>query len=382
MTEEIKEPYKVMVVDDSLVIRGIVNRMIQTDSQIQVVKSVGNGQLAVTEAVKDPSIEVVVLDIEMPVMDGLTALPKILEANPSIQVIMSSTLTLKNAEVSLKALSLGACDYVTKPSSTSTLSGDETYKNDLIEKIKVFGERARSRGGIRKKPVSPASPAPSSFKPEQKEMKVTTTVRKSLYSTDFTLVKPNFKMVPEVIAIGSSTGGPPALFKIFEELKTSIKQPILITQHMPATFTKILAEHISRISGKVAVEGEDGMVIENNKIYIAPGGFHMIVDKKGASKVIKITSAPAENFCRPAVDPMFRSIAEHYGTKALAIVLTGMGYDGSKGSKVILEAGGNVIAQDEASSIVWGMPGATAQLGVCCAVLPLDEIASYIKKVS
>lgn len=395
-----KEPYRVMVVDDSLVIRGIINRMIQSDPMIRVIKSVGNGLLAVSEIKKDKLIEVVILDIEMPIMDGLTALPTILESNPNVQVIMSSTLTLQNAEISMRALSLGACDYITKPNSASTLGGDTTYQKELIDKIKTFGKRARGRilkaGGVISSQTSPLSKEEclssgtslrtnAQVKTEEKSTKAdapkVSISKKSLYDTNFTLLKPNFKVVPEIIAIGSSTGGPPALFKMFEEIKTSIKQPIVITQHMPATFTKILAEHIERISGKKTFEATDGMMVEAGKVYVAPGGYHMVLSKEKDNVFVRINSDPPENFCRPSVDPMFRSVAKIYGPKALGLVLTGMGYDGAKGAKVIVEAGGNVIAQDEATSVVWGMPGATAQLGVCCAVLPLNEISSYIKGV-
>ncbi|MCA1940301.1 MAG: chemotaxis response regulator protein-glutamate methylesterase, partial [Caenispirillum bisanense] len=187
---------------------------------------------------------------------------------------------------------------------------------------------------------------------------------------------------PDVIAIGSSTGGPQALFTVLGGIKKAggITQPILITQHMPATFTTILAEHIGRLAGLPAKEAENGEVIQNGRVYIAPGDWHMLVETKGTDKVLRLTQDPPENFCRPAVDPMFRSIAKAYGRRVLAVVLTGMGSDGARGGKVIADAGGTVIAQDEATSVVWGMPGATAQAGVCSAVLPLPDVAPYIHK--
>ena len=387
------EPYRVMVVDDSLVIRGIINRMVQSDPMIKVVKSVSNGEMAVNEVKADKNIEIVILDIEMPVKDGITALPEIIQANRNVQVIMSSTLTEHNAEISMRALSLGACDYVTKPTSTTTLNSDKMYQAELIEKIKTFGARARKNKRIAdERPVSP------SVKKENKSSNIAKLADikheklvgngqpvgegRSLYDGEFKTVKPNFKILPEILAIGSSTGGPPALFKIFEQIGTSIRQPIVLTQHMPATFTKILAEHIGKVSGKQTMEGQDGMLIEPGKVYVAPGGYHMVVEKKeGNHKILRINSDPPENFCRPAVDPMFRSVAKAYGPKALALVLTGMGCDGAKGAKVIYEAGGNVVAQDEATSVVWGMPGATAHMGVCCSVLPLNDIVAYLKSV-
>jgi len=388
------EPYRVMVVDDSLVIRGIINRMVQSDPMIKVVKSVSNGEMAVNEVKADKSIEIVILDIEMPVKDGITALPEIVQANQNIQVIMSSTLTEHNAEISMRALSLGACDYVTKPTSTTTLNSDKVYQSELIEKIKTFGARARKRRLTAT--AAPAQPISTVKKDGKSNIDKLADIKheklvgneqasgegRSLYDGEFKTVKPNFKIVPEILAIGSSTGGPPALFKIFEQIGTSIRQPIVLTQHMPATFTKILAEHIAKISGKEAMEGQDGMLIEAGKVYVAPGGYHMVVEKKeGNHKILRINSDPPENFCRPAVDPMFRSVAKAYGPKALALVLTGMGCDGAKGAKVIYDAGGNVVAQDEATSVVWGMPGATAHMGVCCSVLPLNDIVAYLKSV-
>jgi len=186
-----------------------------------------------------------------------------------------------------------------------------------------------------------------------------------------------------VIAIGSSTGGPQALFSVLSNLKAgSLRQPILITQHMPPTFTTILAEHISRVSGWQAAEGQDGEPVRPNRIYIAPGDFHMVVEQKGVDKVIRLNKNPPENFCRPSVDPMLRSISACYGRKVLVVILTGMGSDGMKGGHVVVEAGGNVIAQDEASSVVWGMPGAAATAGICCAVLPLKEIPQHIMRMA
>jgi len=187
----------------------------------------------------------------------------------------------------------------------------------------------------------------------------------------------------DIIAIGSSTGGPQALFAVLGALKGApIRQPILITQHMPATFTTILAEHITRLSGWNAAEGKDGEVIQGGRVYIAPGDFHMVVESKGTDKVIRLNKNPPENFCRPAVDPMFRSIAQAYGKRVLAVILTGMGQDGLKGGQILVQGGASMIAQDEATSVVWGMPGAVATAGICQAVLPLPEVAPHILKVS
>ena len=188
--------------------------------------------------------------------------------------------------------------------------------------------------------------------------------------------------LPEVVAIGSSTGGPQALFTVMGALKGVLKQPIFITQHMPATFTTILAEHIARASGYVCAEGVDGEPVRAGRIYVAPGDFHMTVDSARGDKVVRLLKTPPENFCRPSVDPMLRGLVAAYGGRVLTLILTGMGHDGLGGGKMVVEAGGTLVAQDEATSIVWGMPGAVAMAGLCCAVLPLAEIGPYIGKLA
>lgn len=373
-----------MVVDDSAVVRGLETRMLESDPAIKVVASVGNGQVAL-QALDRHDVEVVVLDIEMPVMDGLTALPQLLRKNPALRIIMSSTLTQKNAEVSLKAIELGATEYIPKPSSSRELTGGADFKTELVEKVKALGASARKGTGVRKRFsaestasghrstfTSSASAAPAAAAPE----------KRSLHAGQVTLRKPGTDR-PDVIAIGSSTGGPQALFTVLSGLKKAggVTQPILITQHMPATFTTILAEHISRLSGFTAKEATNGEKIVGGHVYVAPGDYHMLVDVKGTEKVIRLDQGPPENFCRPSVDPMYRSIAKAWGArKVLACVLTGMGSDGAKGGTVIADGGGTVIAQDEASSVVWGMPGATAHAGACAAVLPIGDIAGWIHK--
>ncbi len=372
-----QEPYRVMVVDDSAVVRGLETRMLESDPSIKVVASVGNGQVAI-QALDRHDIEVVVLDIEMPVMDGLTALPLLLQKNPGIRVIMSSTLTQKNAEVSMRALELGATDYISKPSSSRELTGGADFKTELVEKVKALGASARAGTGIRRRPTASGAP-PAGARPAAAPVAVPE--KRSLHAGTVTL-RPAGSDRPDVIAIGSSTGGPQALFTVLAALKKAggVTQPILITQHMPATFTTILAEHITRISGFSAKEASDGEKIEGGKVYVAPGDFHLLVEVKGGDKIIRLDQGPPENFCRPSVDPMFRSVSKVWGRKVLACVLTGMGSDGAKGGGVIVAAGGTVIAQDEASSVVWGMPGATAHAGVCSAVLPINDVAGWIHK--
>ncbi|MGE5504948.1 MAG: protein-glutamate methylesterase/protein-glutamine glutaminase [Actinomycetota bacterium] len=368
---------RVMICDDSAVVRGLVTRILEEDPGIQVVSSVGNGQMAIS-ALERNEIDVVLLDIEMPVMDGLTALPKLLQADPGVRVIMQSTLTLKGADVSLRAMEMGAADYIPKPTSTRDLAGGMDFKTELLGKVKALGQARRrdprriQRPGVSAPPPRPVAPAGAP--------PVRTPV--PLHPGPITL-RSQSPEPPDIIAIGSSTGGPQALFSVLGTMRAgTVRQPILITQHMPATFTTILAEHISRVSGWEAREAQDNEVIRSGRVYIAPGDFHMLVETKGADKVLKLAKTPPENFCRPAVDPMLRSIAAAYGKKVLACILTGMGSDGAKGGQVVVNAGGSVIAQDEATSVVWGMPGAAAASGICSAVLPLPEIAPWIMKLA
>jgi two-component system chemotaxis response regulator CheB len=358
------DPIRVMVVDDSAVIRGVLARTLESDPEITVVHSVGNGQLAVA-AVQRASVDIIVLDIEMPVMDGLTALPKLLAAAPGAKVLMASTLTQKNAEVSLRAMQAGAADYVPKPSSTQ-ITGASEFKRELLAKVKALGRR---RSGVRtaRPATAPGQPAPR--------------LHAAAHAGPIALRQPS-TTPPQVIAIGSSTGGPQALFKIVAELPANLRQPILITQHMPPTFTTILAEHIGKLAKRPVAEGRDGEPVQAGRVYVAPGDFHMVVDASGGQRTIRLSKEPPENFCRPAVDPMFRSVARAYGNAVLGVVLTGMGSDGAKGGQAVAAAGGTVVAQDEATSVVWGMPGAAAAAGICSAVLPLAEIAPYVARLS
>ena len=360
-----------MVVDDSAVIRGLLSGFLEADSKISVVASVSNGQMAL-DRLDRIDVEVVVLDIEMPIMDGMTALPLILKKKPGIQIIMASTLTRKNAEVSLRALALGAADYVPKPSSTREIHSADKFKIELTEKVKALAEARRSGPGpaARRPPVGLTAHVRTAL------------VRKAPQSPRGSLsLRQQLVRRPDLIAIGSSTGGPQALFNVLGDLGGLVSQPILITQHMPATFTALLAEHIARTSHIPCTEAEDGEAIRPGHIYLAPGDYHMVAKRGTGCNVLRLTKDDQENFCRPAVDPMLRSLASLYGPRLLVIILTGMGSDGSKGAKMVVARGGTVIAQDEETSVVWGMPGAVANAGVCSAVLPISEIAPYVRKL-
>jgi len=363
------DAYRVMVVDDSAVIRGLLSRWLETDDQICIVASANNG-LSALRQMKGANPEIVVLDVEMPEMDGITAVPHLLECNPDLGIIMASTLTTRNAEVSLKALAAGAADYLTKPSSTRDDNSVQLFRDELIEKIKALGSARRRRQGA---PTPLAPPKPTI---------ATTPERRAIRdgSSPIALRRPG--PAPQVLAIGSSTGGPQALLEVFGYLKDSVKLPILITQHMPETFTRILAEHISRAAGVDCREAENGEPLRVGRVYVAPGGYHMVVDGSPGNAVVRINQDPPENYCRPSVDPLFRSLARIFGGTVLAAVLTGMGQDGLEGGRHVVDAGGTVIGQDEASSVVWGMPGAVATAGLCSAVLPLTEIGPAVGRMA
>lgn len=370
------DPVRVMVVDDSVVARGLMARWIDEDPSLAVVATHRTGKLAV-DHVCESAPDVIVLDIEMPDMDGLTALPLLLKARPGVQVVMASTLTRRNAEISLKALSLGAAEYVPKPESNSGVSTSPEFRRDLIEKVKVLGTKGKIKarrtpmskpalvGGTR---VAVAPPPPASRIP------VAPIVQSDMRRWS--------SSAPRIVAIGSSTGGPQALNAVLKELgPAATRVPIVITQHMPATFTAILAENLGKTAGLPAAEGRDGELLKPGHIYVAPGGKHMVLKSTPEGAIIKLDDSPPVNYCKPAVDIMFDSVAAVYGPAVLAAVLTGMGSDGGNGSVTIADAGGSVIAQDQESSVVWGMPQAVVQKKACTAVLPLDALSATLARI-
>ena len=363
---QIKEPYKVLIVDDSAVVRGFTTKILESDPEIKVVSAAANGEDGVKKCQRFMP-EVVILDIEMPVMDGLEAIPELLKINPKVKIVMSSTLTLHNAEVSLKALDLGAIDYISKPTS---MVKDKTVTSEfshiLIEKVKQYGAMYR---GIEKEKFrsdfQSVRQSPSFSKVASISKQVTTPT----------------KIIPHAIAIGSSTGGPPALLKLLADILPEVTLPIFITQHMPPAFTEILARNISKNVGCECHEGRDGEEVLKKHVYIAPGDYHMRIVSSGTRKIIRLNQSEPENFCRPAVDPMFRSLNTAYNGLVLGVILTGMGQDGLFGSADLVKGGGRLIAQDEDSSVVWGMPGAVANANLCESVLPIDDMGNYIKRI-
>jgi two-component system chemotaxis response regulator CheB len=353
-----------MVVDDAVVVRGLVGRWIEAEPDLRLAATLRNGQEAVDQLERtDP--DVVVLDVDMPHLDGISALPLLLEKKRDLVVIMASTLTRRNAEVSLRALSLGAADYIPKPQTNRDVVSSTEFHRDLIEKIRQLGGRRKRVAEIRMRRAGLPVREPL---PEMRPAGPTT------YS-----LRPFSPIVPRVLLIGTSTGGPQALTALLGQIDSVIdRAPVLVTQHMPPTFTTILAEHLARASKRPAHEARDGEVVKPGTVYLAPGGRHMRVVRRNGHVEIALDDGPMVHFCRPAVDPLFTSAAQAWGSGVLALILTGMGTDGTQGAAQIVAAGGSVMAQDEATSVVWGMPGSAAHAGVCSAVLPLQQISGKV----
>jgi two-component system chemotaxis response regulator CheB len=292
---------------------------------------------------------------------------------------MASTLTRRNAEISLRALALGAADYIPKPQTTREITTSTSFRRELIDKIKALG--------LRRKRSVPASLAPIIARPGDRSEKLTLRRVASpalvpIQEQPGLKLRPFPMTPPRVLLIGASTGGPQALNHLLARLNGLIEQaPVLIVQHMPPTFTTILAEHLTRATGRPAHEAVNGEEVRAGHMYIAPGGFHLRVIRRDGTPTIELDDGPLVNFCRPAVDPLFSSAGAVWGPRNLAVVLTGMGSDGTRGAEALVAAGGAVIAQDEETSVVWGMPGSVAQAGLCSAVLPLDHIAPRIVRL-
>ncbi|MDF2601228.1 MAG: response regulator receiver modulated CheB methylesterase [Methylobacterium brachiatum] len=340
-------PIRVLIADDSAVVRGLVARWI-TEAGFEVAGTASNGRIALEMMAKhDP--DVVLLDIEMPELDGTTALPRMLAMSPNLQVVMMSTLTTRNADISLKCLALGAVDYLAKPESNRGVTTSETFRVELIERVRVFGAaRARAR---RPAGAPGTAPAPAHAAPA-----LAPAAPAPRPPTPFTLrPKVRNRTQPRALLIGSSTGGPRAVGEMLEGIGAAAlrRVPVLIVQHMPPIFTAVFAEHLSTRTGLRAAEGK--------------------------TDEIRLTDGPPVNFCRPAVDVLFKDAAVVFGAATATVILTGMGSDGTNGARALTDAGGPVLAQDEATSTVWGMPGSVARAGLAEAVLPLPELATALR---
>ena len=365
-----EKPIRVMVVDDAVVVRSLLARWIDAELDMQVVATLSNGREAVAQ-IEIANPDIVMLDIDMPELDGISALPLLLQKKRDLAVIMVSTFTRRSAEISLRALALGAADYIPKPETTREATNSIPFRRELVEKIRSLGRNRFSPRVYARAPIAEPAPAPRLRKPALPESEGVP-IR----------LRPFSAIAPRALLIGSSTGGPQALGKVIEKLPAAIdRAPVLITQHMPPMFTTVLAEHLSRIGGRGAHEAEHGEPVLAGGIYVAPGGRHMRVVRSAEGIRIVLGDDEPINFCKPAVDALFHSAVAVWGQATLAVVLTGMGSDGLQGAADIVAAGGSVIAQDEASSVVWGMPRAVAQAGLCSAVLPLDQIAPKILRL-
>ncbi|QER42118.1 chemotaxis response regulator protein-glutamate methylesterase [Thermodesulfobacterium sp. TA1] len=337
---------RVLVVDDSAIMRKLIVDILKEEKDIEVVDTAKNGKEAIEKA-KTLKPDVITLDIEMPEMDGIEALKFLRKEVPSTKVIMFSSLTQEGAKATIEALALGAYDFVPKPSTKSFLESVKQIKDQLIPKIKS---------------VVPLKRIQSIYRPSQ--------VKKVFKKEDL-----------KVLGIGVSTGGPQTLMQIIPKLPKSFPVPILIVQHMPPVFTKQLAERLDSLSELKVKEGEQGEPVRSGMVYIAPGDFHMVVKKDNAEPKIRLHQGPPRNFCRPAVDELFESIAEVYEGASVGLILTGMGSDGKEGAKKIKEQGGVVLAQDAETSIVFGMPKAVIEAGLADEVLSLDQIPQRLKEI-
>lgn len=345
---------RVLVVDDSTVIRRLLSDSLSNDVELEVAGTAANGKIALA---KIPQInpDVITLDMEMPEMDGITTLVEIRKLYPKLPVIMFSTLTQRGAEATLDALSKGANDYVTKPANVGSVTAAmQNVRNELAPKIKAFCPWFK-----RSTSVAVARPA---YRPQvANQNKVVGKLNRI-----------------DVVAIGSSTGGPNALQVVLSRIPEDFPVPIVIVQHMPPIFTKHLANRLDQLCPLRVVEAQRGELVAPGGVWVAPGDFHMLLRRDGTDVRIDLNQGTPENSCRPAVDVLFRSVADVFGGNVLSVVLTGMGQDGARGSDAVRNLGGRIIAQDETTSVVWGMPGAVVQAGLADHILPLDRIADEI----
>jgi two-component system, chemotaxis family, protein-glutamate methylesterase/glutaminase len=339
-------PVRVLIVDDSVVVRKLVCEALASSAQVQVAGTASNGAIALAK-IPQLNPEVITLDIEMPGLNGIQTLVEIRRLYPKLPVIMFSTLTEQGAAITLEALSLGASDYVTKPTNSESLAkAMEQVGRELAGKIVSLAGRDRNSATILPR---------------------------------FWVAKRRAAGQPiRVLAIGSSTGGPNALAEVIPRLPADFPVPVVVVQHMPPMFTHLLAERLNSQSGLEVREAVAGKELEPGQVWIARGDYHMTLARLGTAVILKLNQGTPENSCRPAVDVLFRSVAQVFGPAVLAVVMTGMGCDGARGAALVREAGGEILVQDEATSVVWGMPGAVVSAGVADKICPLPEISQEI----
>jgi two-component system, chemotaxis family, protein-glutamate methylesterase/glutaminase len=338
-------PVRVLVVDDSVVVRMLLSKALAASADVQLAGTAPNGAIALSK-IPQLNPDVITLDIEMPGLDGIETLVQIRKLYPKLPVIMFSTLTEQGAAITLEALSLGASDYMTKPSNTSSLaSAMEQVRRELVAKVIGLARRSKATAFAPLPLVANRPPADRRI---------------------------------DILAIGTSTGGPNALVEVIPRLPKDFPIPTVIVQHMPPLFTRLLAERLNAQSELTVKEAEAGKPVEAGQVWVARGDHHMTVSRNGTEVLLNLDQEPPENSCRPAVDVLFRSVAQTYGSNVLAVVMTGMGSDGVRGAAHIRDAGGEILVQDEASSVVWGMPGAVVSAGLADRISPLSEISQAV----
>jgi len=348
---------QVMIVDDSVVVRKVLTDVLSSDPDLTIAGWASNGRLALAK-LQTLRPDIILLDIEMPEMNGLETIPGIRKILPHTPIIMFSTLTERGAEATLDALALGASDYLAKPSNQNMAATSGAILRDLVPKIKALCHLP-ARAPV--PTMSAKLPVALPTRPE---------FRTHIASTRSSRIG--------IVAIGVSTGGPDALAKLLPSLPANFPVPLVIAQHMPPIFTTLLAKRLASKCALPVREGQPGDLLDPSGIWIAPGDFHMVVEQEDHQMRLRTHQGPRENFCRPSVDVLFRSVAAVYGANSLGVILTGMGQDGLKGCEALCAAGASVIVQDEASSVVWGMPGFVARAGLAEKILPLDQIGGEI----
>ena len=328
-----------------MVVRKLLCEALASSPQVQVAGTASTGAIALAK-IPQLNPDLITLDIEMPGLNGIQTLREIRKLYPKLPVIMFSTLTERGAAITLEALSLGASDFATKPTNSASLAtAMEQVRQELLAKIICLA-----------RPGTAATAAPA---------------------LNLIKEKPGGQRI-EILAIGTSTGGPNALGEVIPRLPEDFPVPVVVVQHMPPVFTRLLADRLNSCSPLAVREGEAGRTLEPGQVWIAPGNYHMTVARKGTGTILDLNQDPPENSCRPAVDPLFRSVARVYGPNVLAVVMTGMGSDGARGAMHIREAGGRIVVQDEASSVVWGMPRAVVSTGAAERICPLEQIGQEI----
>ncbi|WP_227424206.1 protein-glutamate methylesterase/protein-glutamine glutaminase [Pengzhenrongella sicca] len=377
---------RVLVVDDSVVVRRLVADALAGDPQIDVVATAANGQIGLSK-VEQLQPDLVTMDIEMPVMNGIEAVRALRKRGDRLPIIMFSTLTERGASATFDALAAGATDYVTKPANVGSVT--EALKNvadQLIPRIKALvphpglGPTPTTRpfGAARLGAQATATDRATAFTADRQAAPRGAAAATSS-ATVRLATRPDGPARPvRVVILGSSTGGPEALSRVFSAITTPLPVPLVLVQHMPPLFTKQLANRLDRLGASTVIESAGDEELLPGHVYIAPGDAHLELRASARGARTLLSNGPAVNFCRPAVDVLFRSAVSVYGGGILAVVLTGMGADGRTGAEAVVGAGGTVMVQDEASSVVWGMPGAVAMAGFAHRVLPLDQIGATI----